>query len=97
MAIKIDWRKAAQGGLIYVLGLFVIVGVLYIGLSYGVSVISDTNSGLLAAGLHSSPQRTFTLKLILNYWYVIPIVVAVLGFVYIIKYGLESDQGGNAY
>ena len=97
MAVKIDWRAAAQGGLIYVIGLFVIVGVLYIGLSYGVSVISDTNTGLLAAGLHSSPQRTSTLNLVLNYWYVIPIVVGILGFIYILKYGLESDQGGNAY
>ena len=95
--VKIDWRAAAQGGLLYLLGLFVIVGVLYIGLSYGISILSDTNAGLLESGLHSSQQRTNTLNLVLNFWYVIPIVVGVIGFIWLIKYGLESDQGGNAY
>lgn len=95
---KIDWNRAAYGGLIYVFGLFVVVGILYIGLSYGVSLLTDANTAILADGsLHSSQQRTNTLNLVLKFWYVIPIVVGIIGFVWIIKYGLESDESGDVY
>lgn len=94
----IDWRRAAYGGLIYILGIVVIVGILYITLSYGISLLSDSNDMICSSrGIACSQQRTSTLNLILDYWYVIPIFVGIVLFLYLIKYGLESDEGGNAY
>ncbi len=99
MTLKgIDWTRAAQAGLWYVVGLFVMVAILYIGLSYGLALLNDANIQLVGSGLlHTSQQRTNTLNMIQKYWWVIPIVVGIIGFIYIIKYGLESDQNGDAY
>lgn len=95
---KIDWTRAAQAGLWYIVGLFTIVGIVYIGLSYGLALMGETNDQILDAGLlHTSQQRINTLNLIQDYWYVIPIVVGVLAFIWLIKYGLESDESGDAY
>lgn len=98
MLEQIDWNRAAYGGIIYVLGIFAVIGVLYICLSYGLFQLNDTNTALCATrGIACSQQRTNTLNLILQYWYVIPIFVGIVGFLYLIKYGLESDESGGAY
>jgi hypothetical protein len=95
---KIDWNRAAYGGIIYVIGIFVVVSILYICLSYGISFLSDQNAILCASrGIACSQQRTNTLNVILQYWYAVPIFAGVLSLVYLMKYGLESDEGGNAY
>lgn len=93
-----DWQRAAYGGMIYVLGMFVIVGIIYIGLSYGISILVDQNTAMAGlSGIAQSQVRVNTLNVMLKYWYIIPIFVGVITLVYIIKYGIESDQGGNAY
>ena len=94
----IDWRRAAYGGMVYVIGMLVIVAVLYIILSYGLWILRDLNTTLATtSGVALSQQRSNTLNVLLQYWYVIPIFVGIIAFIYIIKYGLESDEGGNAY
>jgi hypothetical protein len=53
---------------------------------------------LLAEGvLHTSQQRTNTINLFLNYWYVLPIVIGIIAFIWLVKYGLETDDSGDAY
>ena len=94
----IDWRRAAYGGMVYVIGMLVIVAVLYIILSYGLWILSDLNITLATtSGVALSQQRSNTLNVLLQYWYIIPIFAGIITFIYIIKYGLESDEGGNAY
>lgn len=94
----IDWRKAAFGGMVYVLGMLAIVAILYIVLSYGMWILTDLNTTIAGmTGIAVSQQRSNTLNVLLQYWYVIPIFVGIIAFIYILKYGLESDEGGDAY
>ena len=94
----IDWRRAAYGGMVYVIGMLAIVAVLYIILSYGLWILSDHNTTISGmTGIAVSQQRSNTINVLLQYWYVIPIFVGIIAFIYIIKYGLESDEEGDAY
>lgn len=94
----INWRRAAFGGMVYVLGMLAIVAILYIVLSYGMWILTDLNTTIAGmTGIAVSQQRSNTLNVLLQYWYVIPIFVGIIAFIYIIKYGLESDEGGEAY
>lgn len=98
MVSRIDWKRAAYGGMVYVLGILAVVGVIHICLSYGLYILGDTNTALCESrGIACSQQRTNTLNLILQYWYVIPIFVGIVVFLYLMKYGLESDESGGAY